>query len=208
MTTEYAVVMNVWTCVAQSEHRTLAAFVLAGIVDKYPAGQEAALQGSMISLCLEQLAEGSARLRQWACVGLGRLWRHYDAARWAGVRDLAHEKLYALLQHARPEVRAACAFALGTFVAAGGCGGRSEHANALDQQVGVQLAARLQPDASPLVRAELLAGACSSPRPHPHPPHHPHHAHCSVAALQWLVLIFEQHFIAVYIQERMRRSTK
>ena len=28
----------------QIEHRTLAAFVLAGIVDNYPAGQEAALQ--------------------------------------------------------------------------------------------------------------------------------------------------------------------
>ncbi|XP_068631732.1 regulatory-associated protein of mTOR [Battus philenor] len=165
-----------------SEHRTLAAFVLAGIVDNYPAGQEAALQGSMISLCLEQLTDGSAALRQWACVGLGRLWRGYDAARWAGVRDLAHEKLYALLHHPHPEVRAACAFALGTFVAAGGCNARTEHANALDQQVGVQLAARLPPDASPLVRAELLA------------------------ALQWLVLIFEQHFIAVYIQERMRRS--
>ncbi|CAK1595697.1 unnamed protein product [Parnassius mnemosyne] len=167
-----------------SEHRTLAAFVLAGIVDNYPAGQEAALQGSMISLCLEQLSDPWPPLRQWACVGLGRLWRGYDAARWAGVRDLAHEKLAALLHHHQPEVRAACAFALGTFVAAGGCGARTEHANALDQQVGVQLAARLPPDASPLVRAELLA------------------------ALQWLVLIFEQHFIAVYIQERMRRSDK
>ncbi|CAG5031418.1 unnamed protein product [Parnassius apollo] len=167
-----------------SEHRTLAAFVLAGIVDNYPAGQEAALQGSMISLCLEQLSDPWPPLRQWACVGLGRLWRGYDAARWAGVRDLAHEKLAALLHHPQPEVRAACAFALGTFVAAGGCGARIEHANALDQQVGVQLAERLPPDASPLVRAELLA------------------------ALQWLVLIFEQHFIAVYIQERMRRSDK
>lgn len=32
--------------VFQSEHRTLAAYVLAGIVDNYPAGQEAALQVS------------------------------------------------------------------------------------------------------------------------------------------------------------------
>ncbi|KAJ8730454.1 hypothetical protein PYW07_017492 [Mythimna separata] len=145
-----------------SEHRTLAAYVLAGIVDNYPAGQEAALQGSMISICLEQLGDGSARLAQWACVCLGRLWRHYDAARWAGVRDLAHEKLYPLLQHHHPEVRAACAFALGTFVAAGGA--RTEHANALDQQVGVQLAARLQPDASPLVRHEILAGGRAARR--------------------------------------------
>lgn len=59
-------------------------------------------------------------------------------------------------------MRAACAFALGTFVAAGGA--RTEHANALDQQVGVQLAARLQPDASPLVRHEILAGTYSVTR--------------------------------------------
>ncbi|XP_064071828.1 regulatory-associated protein of mTOR isoform X2 [Vanessa tameamea] len=172
-----------------TEHRTLAAFVLAGIVDNYPAGQEAALQGSMISACLEQLGEGAERagwrLQQWACIGLGRLWRGWDAARWAGVRDLAHEKLAALLPHPRPEVRAACAFALAAFVSAGAAApARTDHANALDQQVAVQLAARLRDDASPLVRAEILA------------------------ALQWMVLIFEQHFIAVYINERVRRSDR
>ncbi|XP_049869335.1 regulatory-associated protein of mTOR [Pectinophora gossypiella] len=167
-----------------STHRTLAAYVLAGIVDGYAAGQEAALQGSMISACLEQLGEPAPALRQWACIALGRLWRAYDAARWAGVRDLAHEKLYPLLLQPQPEVRAACAFALGTFVAAGGAGPRTDHACALEQQVGVALAARAPRDASPLVRAEILA------------------------ALQWLVLIFEQHFIAVYIQERMRRSDR
>ncbi|CAG9584299.1 unnamed protein product [Danaus chrysippus] len=170
-----------------TEHRTLAAFVLAGIVDNYPAGQEAALQGSMISACLEQLGDcegaGSPLLQQWACIGLGRLWSGWEAARWAGVRDLAHEKLAALLPHPAPEVRAACAFALAAFVAAGAAApARTDHANALDQQVAVLLAARLQRDASPLVRAEILA------------------------ALQWMVLIFEQHFIAVYIQERVRRS--
>lgn len=53
-------------------------------------------------------------------------------------------------------MRAACAFALGAFVAAGGA--RSEHGNALNQQVGIALAARLAPDASALVRAEILAG--------------------------------------------------
>lgn len=165
-----------------SEHRTLAAYVLAGIVDNYPAGQEAALQGSMISVCLEQLNDGCCGLALWACVCLGRLWRHYDAARWAGVRDLAHEKLFPLLTRREPELRAAAAFALGSFVAAGAA--RTEHANALDQQVGVQLAARLPLDASPLVRHEILA------------------------AIQWMVLIFEQHFIAVYIQERVRKSDR
>lgn len=170
----------------QIEHKTLAAFVLAGIVDNYPAGQEAALQGSMISLCLEQLEAGAGawRLQQWACIALARLWRGRDAARWAGARDLAHEKLAALLPHPRPEVRAACAHALAAFVAAGAAAPRSDHANALDQQVGVQLAARLPRDASALVRAEVLA------------------------ALQWLVLLFEQHFMAVYIAERTRRCER
>ncbi|XP_075973067.1 regulatory associated protein of MTOR complex 1 [Anticarsia gemmatalis] len=168
------------------EHRTLAAYVLAGIVDNYPAGQEAALQGSMISICLEQLGSGRAprRLAQWACVALGRLWRGYEAARGAGARDLAHEKLAPLLAHAAPEVRAAAAFALGAFVACAGAGPRAEHGTALDQQVGVALAARLPRDASPLVRHEILA------------------------ALQWLVLIFEQYFIAVYVQERVRKSDR
>ncbi|KAF9817617.1 hypothetical protein SFRURICE_014756 [Spodoptera frugiperda] len=102
-----------------SEHRTLAAYVLAGIVDNYPAGQEAALQGSMISVCLEQLNDGCCGLALWACVCLGRLWRHYDAARWAGVRDLAHEKLFPLLtrpaaQKASISCRRPCAI-LGIF---------------------------------------------------------------------------------------------
>ncbi|XP_060802739.1 regulatory-associated protein of mTOR [Amyelois transitella] len=174
-------------------HRTLAAYVLAGIVDNYPAGQEAALQGSMISICLEQLGECAGAgedageqqtaLQQWACIGVGRLWRGYDAARWAGARDLAHEKLAPALAAGRAELRAAAAFALGCFVAAGGARPRTDHANALDHQVAIVLAARLSQDFSHHVRAEILA------------------------ALQWPVLIFEQHFIAVYMQERLRRST-
>lgn len=60
----------------------------------------------MISICLEQLNDGSAVLAQWACIALGRLWRGFEAARWAGARDLAHEKLFGLMQHEQPEVRA------------------------------------------------------------------------------------------------------
>ncbi|GBP30764.1 Regulatory-associated protein of mTOR [Eumeta japonica] len=165
-----------------SEHRTLAAYVLAGIVDNYPLGQEAALQGSMLSVCLEQLhaPDGAPALRQWLALCLGRLWRDYDAARWSGVRDLAHEKLYPLLQDPHPEVRAACVFALGTYVRP--ARERSEHANTIDQQVAVELAARVPLDASPIVRAEILA------------------------ALQWIVLTFEQHFIAVLLQDDLTKS--
>ncbi|KAL4702550.1 hypothetical protein ACJJTC_013552, partial [Scirpophaga incertulas] len=169
------------------EHRTMAAYVLATIVDNYPPGQEAALQSSMISICLEQTGERLAALRLWACVALGRLWRGYDSARWAAARDLAHEKLLPLLDQRCPEVRAACVFALGTLVGGGGGGARGDggqHACALLQAVGAALGARAPRDLAVPVRAEILA------------------------ALQWVVLAYEQHFIAVYIQERVRKSDK
>lgn len=88
----------------QSEHRTMAAFVLACIVQNYVAGQEAALQGSLVSICLEQLNDSNPLLRQWLAICLGRLWCNYDKARWCGVRDTAHEKLYILLKDKVPEV--------------------------------------------------------------------------------------------------------
>nr|CAI5818767.1 unnamed protein product [Callosobruchus analis] len=75
-----------------SEHRTQAAFVLASIVRKYREGQEAALQGSLVSVCLEQLNDPSPELRQWVAICLGQLWDHYEKAKWTGVRDIAHEK--------------------------------------------------------------------------------------------------------------------
>jgi hypothetical protein len=62
------------------------------------------LQGSLISICLVQLNEPNPLLRQWLAICLGRLWNGYDQARWSGVRDNAHEKLYLLLEDPVPEV--------------------------------------------------------------------------------------------------------
>lgn len=88
----------------QSEHRTLAAFVLACIVNNYQLGQEAGLQGSLVSICLEQLNDSNPLLRQWVAICLARLWDNYDRARWCGVRDVANEKLYDQLIDPVPEV--------------------------------------------------------------------------------------------------------
>lgn len=71
------------------------------------------------------------------------------------IRDSAHEKLLPLLQDAVPEVRAATAFALGTFVRSGGKGERSEHANSIDHSVTLRLVGAVQAEASPLVRKEV-----------------------------------------------------
>lgn len=100
----YVTFLTLGFYVLQSEYRTLAAFVLACIVNDYPTGQEAALQGSLVSICLEQLVDSNSLLRQWLCLCLARLWHNYDKARWCGVRDIAHEKLYTLLQDPVPEV--------------------------------------------------------------------------------------------------------
>lgn len=66
--------------------------------------QEACLQGNLIANCLEQLSDPHPLLRQWVAICLGRIWQNFDPARWCGVRDSAHEKLYTLLSDPVPEV--------------------------------------------------------------------------------------------------------
>ncbi|XP_017782723.1 PREDICTED: regulatory-associated protein of mTOR isoform X2 [Nicrophorus vespilloides] len=161
-----------------SEHRTQAAFVLACIVNEYRDGQEAAVQGSLVSICLELLSDPCAELRQWVAICLGRLWDHYETARWTGVRDTANEKLYPLLQDPCPEVRAAAVYALGTFINSDVK--RTEHANKIDHSVVMTLLNTVVNDMSPIVRMEL------------------------VAAIQWVVLSFEHAFINEAIQESTR----
>ncbi|KAL0278568.1 UNVERIFIED_CONTAM: hypothetical protein PYX00_000353 [Menopon gallinae] len=163
-----------------SNHRTLSAFVLASIVNNYQAGQEAGLQGSLVSICLEQLNDPNPLLRQWVSVCLARLWTNYDRARWCGVRDIAHEKLYDLLQDNHPEVRAAAVYALGTFISC--VSDRTEHANFIDHSVATMLLNKVSLDMSPLVRQEL------------------------VVALQWMVLLFENSFVSVAMAEESKNK--
>ncbi|XP_072037046.1 regulatory-associated protein of mTOR-like isoform X3 [Amphiura filiformis] len=139
------------------EHRTMAAFVLAMIVEGYLNGQvrtEAALQGNVVAICLEQLSDNHPLLRQWLALCLARVWTNFDAARWCGVRDSAHEKLYTLLNDNLPEVRASAVIALGTFIGSGS--DRTDHATNIDHNVGMTLINVAQ-DGSPIVRKELVA---------------------------------------------------
>ncbi|XP_072414859.1 regulatory-associated protein of mTOR [Chiloscyllium punctatum] len=136
-----------------AEHRTMAAFILAVIVNNYNTGQEACLQGNLIAICLEQLNDPHPLLRQWVAICLGRIWQNFDAARWCGVRDIAHEKLYSLLSDPIPEVRCSAVFALGTFV--GNSAERTDHSTTIDHNVAMMLA-QLINDGSPVVRKELV----------------------------------------------------
>ncbi|XP_073168182.1 regulatory-associated protein of mTOR isoform X5 [Lepidochelys kempii] len=132
-----------------AEHRTMTAFILAVIVNSYNTGQEACLQGNLIAICLEQLNDPHPLLRQWVAICLGRIWQNFDSARWCGVRDSAHEKLYSLLSDPIPEVRCAAVFALGTFV--GNSAERTDHSTTIDHNVAMMLA-QLINDGSPVVR--------------------------------------------------------
>uniref|UniRef100_A0A1B0CH83 Raptor N-terminal CASPase-like domain-containing protein n=1 Tax=Lutzomyia longipalpis TaxID=7200 RepID=A0A1B0CH83_LUTLO len=158
-----------------AEYRTQSAFVLACIVHNYPQGQNYALQGSLVSICLLQICDANWMLRQWLAICLGQLWQDYDKARWSGVRDLAHEKLQPLLVDPVPEVRTAAVFALGTFISS--VKKRSDHANNIDRSIATTLLTTCGNDMSPLVRMEL------------------------VAALQWMVLLFQKQFTGVFLQE-------
>ncbi|XP_050967826.1 regulatory-associated protein of mTOR isoform X5 [Labeo rohita] len=156
-----------------AEHRTMAVFILAVIVNNYNTGQEACLQGNLIAICLEQLSDPHPLLRQWVAICLGRIWQNFDSARWCGVRDSAHEKLYSLLSDPIPEVRCAAVFALGTFV--GNSAERTDHSTTIDHNVAMMLA-QLINDGSPIVRKEL------------------------VVALSHLVVQYESNFCTVALQ--------
>nr|XP_008011388.1 regulatory-associated protein of mTOR isoform X1 [Chlorocebus sabaeus] len=157
----------------KAEHRTMTAFILAVIVNSYNTGQEACLQGNLIAICLEQLNDPHPLLRQWVAICLGRIWQNFDSARWCGVRDSAHEKLYSLLSDPIPEVRCAAVFALGTFV--GNSAERTDHSTTIDHNVAMMLA-QLVSDGSPMVRKEL------------------------VVALSHLVVQYESNFCTVALQ--------
>ncbi|XP_078510231.1 regulatory-associated protein of mTOR isoform X1 [Lissotriton helveticus] len=156
-----------------AEHRTMTAFILAVIVNNYNTGQEACLTGNLIAICLEQLNDPHPLLRQWVAICLGRIWQNFDSARWCGVRDSAHEKLYSLLSDPMPEVRCAAVFALGTFV--GNSAERTDHSTTIDHNVAMMLA-QLINDGSAMVRKEL------------------------VVALSHLVVQYESNFCTVALQ--------
>ena len=78
------------------------------------------------------------RCRQFVIFCLGKLWRKFDTARWFGVRNNAHERIYPFLDDPSPEVRAAAIYTLGTFMD-NSEGERSDHANAVDHSVGSRL---------------------------------------------------------------------
>lgn len=142
---------------------------------KFEQGQANALKGQLVSICLEQINDPNPILRKWFAICLGNLWQNYEDARQVGARDLAYEKLYTLLKDPVPEVRAATVYALGTFISS--TLERTTQANDLDRQIAMHMLECVSSDMSPLVRMEL------------------------VAALQWIVKLFDNHFVEVCLRD-------
>jgi hypothetical protein len=147
-------------------YKCYSAFVLACLVDNYPAGKEFAKQNHLISTCHGLLTDKTSRdyhsplLRQWCCICLGLSWQNYPEARWEGVRMLAHHNLIELVSDPVPEVRAAAIFALGTYI---GCGQGNEadveQTNKIDSEIVNALIKRY--DIVFLVRKELIVALCN-----------------------------------------------
>lgn len=164
------------TVIFNHDCRTFAAFVLASIVYKFEQGQINAQKNKLVSICLEQMDDRNPLLRKWFIICLGNLWNNFESARHLGVRDSAYEKLHEkLLRDPVPEVRAATVYALGTFISS--TIDRVSQDNDIDRSIAINLLNEVGNDMSPLVRMEL------------------------VAALQWIVKLFEKQFVDVCLRE-------
>lgn len=164
-----------------SHYRIQTAFVMSCVVRDFRQGQECAFQSNLIAICLEQINDPDPLLRRWLAICLGCSWDNYEDARWCGVRDSAHEKLFTLLTDSVPEVRAAAIYALETFI--NSSSERSDHANTIDHSIGLKLVSTSLYDSSVLVRHEL------------------------VVALQYLVMAFESNFINLECSACLEQET-
>jgi regulatory associated protein of mTOR len=99
-----------------ANQRTQAAFIISVVCNNCRPGQSACLSARLLQICLAQLNEPDSMLRRWVVFALAKLWENYEEAKWAAIREAAHEKLCILLTDPVPEVRAAAVYALGTFI--------------------------------------------------------------------------------------------
>merc|ERR1719167_62043 len=63
------------------QHKTWAVFVLACVVQGYKQGQEEAVAGNLISICLNEIEDADPVYKQWLAICLGTLWDKNEEAR-------------------------------------------------------------------------------------------------------------------------------
>ncbi|CAF2083998.1 unnamed protein product [Rotaria magnacalcarata] len=141
--------------------RALAAFNLTCLVDNYTRGQDELL--SVMPRVLDILNTPTTFLYEtsalflWCTLFLGQAWRLNGNACEKAVLIRAPDTLQTLLAtHDSPEVRAACAYALGTYLSSSASDNElSERRTEQSKEVATVLVRSLN-DGSPLVRQEVL----------------------------------------------------
>ncbi|CAF2954395.1 unnamed protein product [Rotaria sp. Silwood2] len=141
--------------------RALAAFNLTCLVDNYTKGQDELLP--VMSRVLDILNtptpyfHETSALFLWSTLFLGQAWRSNANACEKAVLIRAPDTLQILLTtHDSPEVRAACAYALGTYLSSSTSGNELSERRSEQSKEAATVLMRSLHDGSPLVRQEVL----------------------------------------------------
>ncbi|KAI0243612.1 Target of rapamycin complex 1 subunit kog1 [Massospora cicadina] len=131
-----------------SEHRGIAAFILAFFCKDFNHGKKSCLQHGLLNIALPHLGDPNPFLRQWTCLMLAQLWRGFPDAKVAAFGAFYHDRLLRLVQDKVPEVRAAALFGLSSLIECD-----TEAADHLERDLALALMCHSL-DASPMVRQE------------------------------------------------------
>ena len=63
------------------QHKTWAVFVLSSVVKGYKQGQDEAVAGNLISICLNEMEDADPVFKQWLAICLGTVWDKHEEAR-------------------------------------------------------------------------------------------------------------------------------
>ena len=136
------------------EHKAMCAFILAMLCKGYKNGQHVCNSTDIMTYCLEHLTnhEENPLLRQWSCLCISQLWQDLPEGKWRGIRENAHLKLSYLVRDQCPEVRAAMAHAMTTFL---GIPELTDEVARIEEGIAWTML-EIAMDGSPIVRKELL----------------------------------------------------
>ncbi|KAL2158375.1 hypothetical protein VTH06DRAFT_4423 [Thermothelomyces fergusii] len=135
------------------EHKAMCAFILAMLCKGFKPGQIVCNSTDIMTYCLHHIEHPeNTLLRQWSCLCISQLWSDLPDAKWRGIRENAHQKLSYLIKDPCPEVRAAMAYAMTTFL---GIPDLTDEVARIEEGIAWAML-ELATDGSPIVRKELL----------------------------------------------------
>ncbi|KAK4659949.1 Target of rapamycin complex 1 subunit kog1 [Podospora pseudocomata] len=139
--------------IVQTSHKAMCAFILAMLCKGFKPGQVVCNSTDIMKYCLHHVTHSEdPLLRQWSCLCISQLWRDLPEAKWRGIRENAHLKLAFLIKDPFPEVRAAMAHAMTTFL---GIPDLTDEVARIEEGIAWTML-ELATDGSPVVRKELL----------------------------------------------------